>query len=780
MQDHSEYKYHVGGSLPEDARSYVTRDADQTFYEGLRAGEFCYVLNSRQMGKSSLRVRAMTRLQAEGIACAVIDLSEIGSMETTATKLYAGMISFIVNALCLPDFDLNEWWQSEGLLSPVQYLSKFFEDVLLKKVQGQVVIFIDETDAISRFGEDFFALVRSFYEKRSDKPDFNRLTFGILGVASPGDLIKDKKKTPFNIGIGIRMSGFQLHEAMPLAKGLEGRAEDPKAVLQAILDWTGGQPFLTQKVCDRLNAELRTVISRGEEAEAVGQLVRERMTDNWESKDEPPHLKPIRDRVLHEGGQRTCRLLGLYAMVLADEVIPEDDTPEQMELRLSGLVVIRENRLRVYNRIYAQVFDQEWTEQALEDLRPYSANFNAWKASECQDESRLLRGEALDEALEWSEDKSLSDDEHRFLRVSEKLDAALKSAELIRQQKDLALAAINTLTYGLIDELLEIPRTTKIVTRILESNTELLEKIHALDPDTRKARREKGANLQRLGDSWLLLGETEQALKAYQECNEILEKLAGEDPENTEAQRDLSVSYNKLGDVLMRQGSTAEALKAFEQAMEISRKLAAGDPENSSAQRDLSVSYGKLGKIYEALKNPEAALKEYQKSFPIDQELAKDKLSQQARDDLKFTLNKLCSLASQLKQYDKAVEYTQLRIDHSPEPDAGAFGTLSWYLLFAGKPEQAIQAAEKGLSIDPEQIWINTNLIPGHLLSGNMGKAKQIFRQHADKKLKEESFGQVLLNDLKTFEEAGIRHPDIEVFKAFMDNYLRKTDKKGK
>ncbi len=451
--------------------------------------------------------------------------------------------------------------------------------------------------------------------------------------------------------------------------------------------------------------------------------MREHVTDNWESKDEPPHLKPIRDRVLHEGGQRTCRLLGLYAMVLADEVIPEDDTPEQMELRLSGLVVIRENRLRVYNRIYAQVFDQEWTEQALEDLRPYSANFNAWKASECQDESRLLRGEALDEALEWSEDKSLSDDEHRFLRISEKLDAALKSAELIRQQKDLALAAINTLTYGLIDELVEIPRTTKIVTRILESNTELLEKIHALDPDTRKARREKGSNLSRLGDSWLVLGETEKALKA------------------------------------------------FEQDIEISRKLAAGDPENSSAQRDMSVSYSRLGKIYEALKNPEAALKEYQKSFPIDQELAKDKLSQQARDDLKFTLNKLCSLASQLKQYDKAVEYTQLRIDHSPEPDAGAFGTLSWYLLFAGKPEQAIQAAEKGLSIDPEQIWINTNLIPGHLLSGNMGKAKQIFRQHADKKLKEESFGQVLLNDLKTFEEAGIRHPDIEAFKAFMDNY---------
>lgn len=49
--------YHPGGTLPKESPTYVTRQADQEFYGGLVKGEFCYVLNARQMGKSSLQVR---------------------------------------------------------------------------------------------------------------------------------------------------------------------------------------------------------------------------------------------------------------------------------------------------------------------------------------------------------------------------------------------------------------------------------------------------------------------------------------------------------------------------------------------------------------------------------------------------------------------------------------------------------------------------------------------------------------------------------------------------
>ena len=57
------YQYHVGGSLGYEHPTYVKRQADSELYDSLMAGEFCYVLNSRQMGKSSLQVQTMKRLR---------------------------------------------------------------------------------------------------------------------------------------------------------------------------------------------------------------------------------------------------------------------------------------------------------------------------------------------------------------------------------------------------------------------------------------------------------------------------------------------------------------------------------------------------------------------------------------------------------------------------------------------------------------------------------------------------------------------------------------------
>ncbi|MBD2457699.1 CHAT domain-containing protein [Nostoc sp. FACHB-87] len=434
-------QYIFSGSLPENASTYVTREADAQLYEGLKAGKFCYVLNSRQSGKSSLRVRTMQRLRQEGVECAAVDLSAGGIQNVPPEQWYADLIDTLIDSFGL-DVNFGDWWEANQLNSLVTRFRKFLEEILLVEVKENIVIFIDEIDSVLSLNfptDDFFALIRACYNKRVDNSDYNRLSFCLLGVASPSNLIEDKQRTPFNIGQAISLKGFQIHEAEPLEKGLHSKFSNPQAIMQKILRWTGGQPFMTQKLCQFMVEE-----SDQENPRSVEQVVRSRIIENWESQDEPEHLRTIQARILRDE-QRAGYLLELYQQIrLAEErsQVIADETLEQSELQLSGLVVRQQGKLRIYNQIYREIFNLNWIENQLNNLRPYSENFRFWVASKGTDESRLLRGKALQWAEEWARDKNLSYQDKQFLAASkekeiqEEIAVKQQEAALERERQD--------------------------------------------------------------------------------------------------------------------------------------------------------------------------------------------------------------------------------------------------------------------------------------------------------------------------------------------------------
>ncbi len=449
-QTNQPFEYVVGGSLPLDAVSYVKRSADDEFFAELKAGKFCYVLNSRQMGKSSLRVRTMARLQADEVVCVSIDMTAIGSAEVTAEQWYLGVLWAIVKQVreqttALADWKLpvlRAWWVEREGLSFVQRWGEFIE-VLLGEVGERVVIFVDEIDSVLGLGfraDDFFAAIRECYNRRVDQPQYDRLTFALLGVCAPQDLIQDKRRTPFNIGQAIELSGFTWEEAIGLAKGLPSGEE----TLREVLGWTGGQPFLTQRVCRLVREEMPPNPQFWGDM-SVDEIVQSRIIRVWESQDEQVHFQTIGDRMMADEGLAGA-MLGMYQRVLAEGGVGIDGSEEQIALRLTG-VVKRGDRLCVMNRIYEWVFGSEWVSGKLEALRPYGEELKQWV--ETGKEEFLLRSNDLRKATVWADekDRKLAPEDYRFLRASQDLEtqielqAAKERVALEQQAKNVLMIA---------------------------------------------------------------------------------------------------------------------------------------------------------------------------------------------------------------------------------------------------------------------------------------------------------------------------------------------------
>jgi hypothetical protein len=345
----------VGGTLRRDAPSYISRAADQNLYTFLQAGEFCYVLTARQMGKSSLMVRTAVRLRDNGTRVAVLDLTSLGQNLTTE-QWYNGLLERVGQQFGRED-ELEEAWLRFPQLGPMRRFMRAISDSVLPGLNDRAVVFVDEIDAVRSLPfstDEFFAGIRECYNRRSVDPQFERLTFCLLGVATPSDLIRDTRTTPFNIGRRIELSDFTEQEATPLIQGLCADDAVGMAILQRIVYWTGGHPYLTQRLC-------RAVANDGKihDTSGVDHLCKELFLSN-RARERDDNLLFVRERMLRSETD-TAALLTLYEKIRDGKTVRDDETnPLISVLRLSGIARVENGLLKARNRIYNKVFDDDW------------------------------------------------------------------------------------------------------------------------------------------------------------------------------------------------------------------------------------------------------------------------------------------------------------------------------------------------------------------------------------------------------------------------------------
>ncbi|MEM6255672.1 MAG: AAA-like domain-containing protein, partial [Cyanobacteria bacterium P01_D01_bin.156] len=383
--------YTTGGTVQAGGGIYLSRKADDELLQLCRDGQFAYVLTSRQMGKSSLMVQTAQRLEEEDITSVIIDLTKIGTT-VTPEQWYLGLLTEIDESLML-DTDIFDWWEEHNHLGVTQRLTRFFEEILLSEVDGRIVLFVDEIDTTLslEFTDDFFIAIRYFYTARAQKEQLGRLSVVLIGVASPGDLIRDPQRTPFNVGRRVDLTDFSWEEAQGFAAGLEGKGEVPAAgeapaageeegasrlgkgergkaqeILYWVMQWTGGHPYLTQRLCQGVVESSRTEWS----AAAVERLVEDLFLRAGVRNDN--NLLFVRDMLVKrtpDENKTVYEVLTTYGEIWRERelVLDEEQSLIKSHLKLAGIVRRNEGKgsLHVSNGIYRQVFDEGWVKEHL-------------------------------------------------------------------------------------------------------------------------------------------------------------------------------------------------------------------------------------------------------------------------------------------------------------------------------------------------------------------------------------------------------------------------------
>ncbi len=339
----------VGGPVPPERPCYVEREADLELGDALRARRTCCVLGARALGTSSLLQRAARTLRAAGALVAIVDLEALVEEAAKPGSGACALAERIATELDL-GVDVGAWWRAkEG-----KRLVEFFWEVVLTNTTAPIFVLLDELDSVLELplAAELLAAVADCHARRAREPDFTRFNFVLAGCASRRALAAVGAEAVLADAQVIEPKDFSVEQAYRLAVPFGGD-QLAQALMDRIWAWTGGHPYLTQRVA-------RGVARKGGRLEDVEHVVREQLLAPGAA-DRDPALAHAR-AWLGDGDRASRRAAKLLRKVCGGgKVVEPADAAVAECLWLSGTVrVDSERRLRARNRIVKELVAAGW------------------------------------------------------------------------------------------------------------------------------------------------------------------------------------------------------------------------------------------------------------------------------------------------------------------------------------------------------------------------------------------------------------------------------------
>ena len=152
---------------------------------------------------------------------------------------------------------------------------------------------------------------------------------------------------------------------------LETKSGSPYSLLKEVFEWTGGHPLLTRRLCQVIS-DANYFVPSGMEAVVVEKLVHIHVIHNWKTQAIGEYLKTIQEHLLNNTVCLPQMLLKLYLQILQQGEIDTNQSKEEKELIKLGLVIKKDNKLKVSNRIYQSIFNSNWVKKQLLTIKQKS------------------------------------------------------------------------------------------------------------------------------------------------------------------------------------------------------------------------------------------------------------------------------------------------------------------------------------------------------------------------------------------------------------------------
>ena len=234
------------GTLKPDSPFYVKRKADREILEQIqKKGTTVIVKGPRQMGKSSLLIRAQAEAKKHQRQCCYLDFQFIDPAHLTGLDT---LFQYLARKICRvfkTTVKPNDCW--DEYLGSKENITEFIKEALLEQAQSPVLILMDEVDRLFNqpFRDDFFSTIRGWHNLRAAEECWNNLNLVIAHSTEPYLWIQDINQSPFNVGYKIELEDFDTRQVKEL-NAAHGSPLKTDGEIRQLLELTGGQPYLVR------------------------------------------------------------------------------------------------------------------------------------------------------------------------------------------------------------------------------------------------------------------------------------------------------------------------------------------------------------------------------------------------------------------------------------------------------------------------------------------------------------------------------------------------------